>query len=351
MLLNAEAQCGAGEYSRKANNGKRFKLGLTKEQYKKISKIDSLTSGIIASEVELPDEKQKARLIISGITEEAISSSQMEGASTSREVAKEMIRTQRKPRNNDEQMIFNNYIAMTRVEGWTKRKLSEEFLKEIHKVIAKETMASEECGEFRKDEDDIVINNPVTGKIYHRPKKINKMFLELNDLYEFANTDDEDNYMHPIVKGIILHFWIGYLHPFTDGNGRTARVIFYWYMIKKGYWLFRYIPISTVIKRSKTAYAKAYIETEQIDELDLGYFIQYILIKTLLSIDEFQTYLQRKGQKEENMREALKQFGFLNDRQVGMIHTLKKYNVPIDIATHQRKYNLSYEAQGRILSC
>ena len=100
----------------RTNNNQYFRLGLTKEHYKNISAIDSQASGVIASPVELPDGRQKERLIISGLIEEAISSSQLEGASTSREVAKEMLRTQRQPRDESEQMIFNNYIAMTKVE-------------------------------------------------------------------------------------------------------------------------------------------------------------------------------------------------------------------------------------------
>ena len=169
------------------------------------------------------------------------------------------------------------------------------------------------------------------------------MKKEMKALCRFANTDDENNYFDPIVKAIILHFWMGYLHPFTDGNGRTARAIFYWYSIKKGFWLFEYISISSVIKKSKIKYQKAYSSPAQEDELDLGYFVQYILRAILQAIDNFEQYLKRKMEQEEKLREDLKKRGDFNHRQVSIIYTLNKYGSPLDIATHQIKFGLSYE--------
>jgi len=55
-------------------------------------------------------------------------------------------------------------------------------------------------------------------------------------LIEFANDENiTTGFIHPVIKAILLHFWIGYLHPFCDGNGRTARALFYWYLLKNDY--------------------------------------------------------------------------------------------------------------------
>jgi hypothetical protein len=42
-------------------------------------------------------------------------------------------------------------------------------------------------------------------------------------------------FIHPVMRAITLHFWLAYDHPFCDGNGRTARALFYWSMLKQGY--------------------------------------------------------------------------------------------------------------------
>ena len=57
-------------------------------------------------------------------------------------------------------------------------------------------------------------------------------------------------FIHPVMRAITLHFWLAYDHPFCDGNGRTARALFYWSMLKQGYWLFEFISISSVINQA-----------------------------------------------------------------------------------------------------
>ena len=57
----------------------------------------------------------------------------------------------------------------------------------------------------------------------------------LNQVCVLANTENGEYFLHPIVKAIAIHYLIGYIHPFYDGNGRTARALFYWYLISQGH--------------------------------------------------------------------------------------------------------------------
>ena len=111
-----------------------FTYIITKTMYKRLSFIDSNTSGFLGSDVEKPTEIQKNKLIISGLTEEAIASSQIEGANTSRKVAKKMLLSKRKARNKDEQMIINNYQVMQRLLDWKDFPLSLNMLQDIKKI-------------------------------------------------------------------------------------------------------------------------------------------------------------------------------------------------------------------------
>lgn len=333
----------------KTFDNKFFKYSITKEHLRMLSVIDSFTSGSFASEVHFPEGRQRDRLVINGLIEEAINSSQLEGASTTRQVAKDMITTGRKPRNESEMMILNNFFAMEKIESWKTQSLNQEFLLEIHSILTKDILSESECGKFRTDADNIIVSDPVTGEIYHRAPPTEFLMQELEKLYEFANTDSEDEYIHPVLKAIMIHFWIGYLHPFTDGNGRTARVLFYWYLIKKDYWLFKYITTSKTIKASKKSYGEAYLNSEQKDELDLGYFIQYILRTTILSIEDFKVYLKRKLQEEKILREELAR-NDLNERQVDILNYMKKTSAAIDIDFYRKRYQLVYETARRDLS-
>lgn len=71
-----------------------------------------------------------------------------------------------------------------------------------------------------------------------------------------------------------LHFAMGYEHPFRDGNGRVARVLFYWFMFKHEFAAFRYIAISLLLRNAPVKYGRSYLHTEA-DELDLTYFIEF----------------------------------------------------------------------------
>ena len=331
----------------KSNKGHFFGLSLTPEHYRQLSRIDTLTSGAIATDGPLPTEGEKSQLLLNGLMEEAITSSQLEGASTLKDVAKKMLTAKQPPKDRDQRMILNNYLAMTKAKEWKNREFSESLIKEIHQIITRYLLPGRESGEYRRDKDDITVSNPLAGEIYHRPKKASIVEKEMRDLCHFANTDDKENYIHPVVKAIILHFWIGYLHPFTDGNGRTARFLFYWYLIKKGYWLLEHIPTSDVIKKSKTSYQKAYLYSNQEDELDLGYFVQYILRSIILSIKNFENHLKKRRQRDIQTGELLGTSGDFNSRQVSIVNTLIKHNNPMEIEVHRRKFQLSYEMSRR----
>ena len=262
-------------------------------------------------------EKNRQYYLISSIMEEAIASSQMEGAATTRKVAKEMLRKQRKPKDLSQQMILNNYKTIIYLSSRKDEPLSMNLLLDVHKQITDKTLDDSEYeGRFRTD-DRIVVQNGITGEIVHNPPVCSLIAPSVESLCDFIN--EEKEYIHPIIKAIVLHFMIAYLHPFEDGNGRTARSLFYWYMLKKGYWLTEFLSISRVIYKSKAQYEKAFQYTEK-DGMDLNYFLNYNLNVMRKAFDELQRYLERKT-KEEN---ALLEYRIpgINERQAQIVKTI-----------------------------
>ena len=130
-------------------------------------------------------------------------------------------------------------------------------------------------------------------------------------LIKFAN---DEAFVHPVIKAIFLHFWIGYLHPFYDGNGRLARTIFYWYLLRKGYWAIQYLPISLVIRRSAKQYGMAYVYSEQ-DDFDLTYFYDYHMRKIIQALNDFEDYIREKVVENKFIEQLLDKKFKLNDRQ------------------------------------
>ena len=327
----------------KSNNisfGKhQFSFVITDYIQRALHLFDMHIGGTLGSNIGIA-ETDKTKFVISSIMEEAISSSQMEGAITTRKKAKEMIQKSQKPKSKSEQMIMNNYVTMKHIIQHKNDDITPEKILHIHKLISNNTLDdSEDEGEFR-DNDDVHVVNYTNSEIVHTPPLKTELKNLIDDLCDFFNNDSKKLFIHPIVKGCIIHFMIGWIHPFSDGNGRTARAIFYWYMLKKGYWLTEYLSISRIIKDTKSQYEKAYLYTEA-DENDLSYFITYHVKTMEKSYEALKEYIGRK-QKEVFQAAKFMKIPFVNDR---MAQILKIINDDSDRILNtkeiQSRFNIS----------
>ncbi|HLD58784.1 MAG TPA: Fic family protein [archaeon] len=327
-----------------------FNYFLTEIAQEKLHFIDSHAGLIIGSESSLGrfQAGERKKYLINSLMEEAIASSQMEGAMTTRKVAKEMLRTRRKPKSNSEQMIYNNYQTITFIKelfesnDQKNKQLTQNAVLSIHKKMTNGTLSNQSAeGKFRQS-NDITVEDSLTGEIMHVPPNANKIPQLMQDFCDLANS--QSPFIHPIIKAIALHFLIGYIHPFEDGNGRTARAIFYWSCLKAGYWTFEYMPISRIIKRAYTQYAKAYLYTEN-DELDLNYFIHYNLEAIAKAINELDDYLkQKQKERTEALQLMTKVAKHLSLRQSLILKDfIEEPEKIITIQETQTKYNVTYQ--------
>lgn len=307
----------------KSESGKYFTWLKNKKLEKFYHEIDMSTGGeLFVLKVDY-DKFTKQKLITRGTMEEAIASSQLEGANTSRVIAKQFLREGRKPRNESEQMILNNYNAIKVLEDeYKNRQMDFDLICELHGMITKDTLSADgEIPRIRKEGEDIFIISGSNGKIYHKAPDISFVKGELDRFILFANDQLQHDFIHPIAKAIMLHFWVGYLHPFTDGNGRLARLIFYWYLLKNGYWAFSYLPISKIIKKAPMQYSMAYVYAEQ-DDNDMTYFIDFNIRKIELAVKDFKEYIERLAVLNRKMNKTAEAKHRLNERQIQLLQYL-----------------------------
>ena len=308
------------------------------------------------------DSIGNAYLLSSLTIEEAINSSQLEGASTTRRVAQEMIKTNRKPQNEDEQMIYNNYLLMKELKVEQDEELSVDMILRFHKIATQYTSHNNvKPGYFRTDDEIYIADRD--NNILYQPPIHTQITPRMKELCKFANSSHEGTeFMHPVIKAIILHFMIGYIHPFADGNGRTARALFYWFMLKGGFDYFEYISISKFLKDAPAKYSKSYQYTEA-DDNDLNYFIFYQMEIILRSIDELHTYLAGKSSEYEEINSILKA-SYLNKKlnfvqidivkkaikNPGCVFSAQEISVEYDIAINTARTYLSKLVEYKILA-
>jgi len=305
-----------------ATNGRSFSYRLPPAAHRILHLIDTYLGGTIGTGLpQLATTNDQQRYLLTSLREEAIASSQIEGAVVTREVAKEMLRTNRKPKTKDEQMIVNNYLTIKMLNRQKGEPLTAELLCEVQRSLTEATLEKPDAvGRFRTADENVQVWDDEDHRVLHVPPAAEGLPDRIDRVCEFANAPSNPanpgDFIHPAIRAIVLHFWLAYDHPFVDGNGRTARAIFYWSMLRDGYWLAEYLTISTIINRQPKQYARAYLDTEH-DDNDLTYFILYHLGVIERSIQAFREYLERKTREQRERSNLLT--GPFNERQRALL--------------------------------
>jgi Fic family protein len=319
---------------------------LPEQALRGLHNLDRDAAGNFLSDAPIPGTDARERYLVSNLIEEAITSSQLEGASTTRRVAEDMLRQGRKPRDLSERMIFNNHLAMRHIQSICQAPLTPEVILELHRMLTLDTLEdAADAGRLRSS-DDVHVIDQRDQQTLHVPPPANELPERLQRLCAFANGKEEDKpYVPPVVRAILLHFMIGYDHPFVDGNGRTARALFYWSMLRQGYWLVEYISISSVLRKAPAQYARAYLHTET-DEGDTTYFILHQLEAIQQAISDLHAHLKAKTKAEQATARLLRTPGLLNTcnhRQIALLtHALKHADALYTIEGHRQSHAVTY---------
>lgn len=302
--------------------GQSFVYSTPDEVLRSLHDIDLRCAGTVAMpEVVTGDEQARRHYLVSTLMEEAIRSSQLEGATTSRRAAKELLRTGRAPKDRSERMVLNNYRAMNLMREGLGERLTPVFVLELHRVLTQGTLDDPAAaGRLQTAADDrVAVYDNIDGSLVHAPPPAQELPDRLARLCVFANAEDElEGFLHPVVRAILVHFWLAFDHPFEDGNGRTARALFYWSMLRQGYWLTEYLSISRILRQAPAQYSRAFMLTET-DSRDTTYFILHQLSVIARAIDEMDVYLRRKTRELRAVDELARASGDLNHRQRALL--------------------------------
>ena len=299
-----------------------FHYALLDDFQKKLHILDMGTAGRIGSSIDSIASGQE-RYIISSLMEEAIASSQLEGAATTRPVAKEMLRLKKKPINHSEQMIVNGYQTLQKILDIKEKTITPDVILRLHKSITQDTLKDKKYEGTFRDNNEVVVGDPLElEKVYYAPPDYKQIPSLIKEFCAFANNDKHE-FIHPVIKGIILHFLIGYIHPFEDGNGRTARALFYWYVLSRGYRLFEFMAISRILVRSQVKYGLSYLYTET-DDNDLTYFLEYNLSSIEEALEDMNKYIIRKQKEQSEALKLIKNLKNINLRQAEIIKEFLK---------------------------
>lgn len=324
-------------------DGKQFTFSVPDQAQRILHELALRAGGTIGAPDLVTSPATKHEYLVRNLMEEGIASSLLEGASTTREKAKELIRTKTKPRTEGETMAINNYRAMQYISTLGKVELTPNLVHRVHGILTEGTMKPEDVGRKRRSDEPVSVIDARDNQILHAPPPAEELDERMEQLCKFANDVSSKRFVHPVVRSIILHFWLAYDHPFKDGNGRCARALFYWSMLQHDYWLCQYFSISHIIRKAPAKYARAFLYTET-DGNDITYFILHQLGVIERAIAELNEYLDRKAAARKSLERRIKQSSVFNERQLDLIeHALRHPDATYTIRQHQAAAGIVYE--------
>lgn len=221
---------------------------------------------------------------IKAAEDEIISSSAIENIDFNRESVRKILKGLA-PKDEEENRILGiknglEFIANTD-NKITELNIYQLYMMAIGNFLSDDNKLKE--GNYYRHDSVYIVSN----RIEHIGLDYKKIPDFMKSLVDFINTEDNIN---DLIKAIIIHFYIAYIHPYFDGNGRMARLIHLWFLIQKGYQSTLFIPFSSQIEKSRKLYYKAYTTIEEnkkySGKIDVTPFILYFINKVYNKIIE-----------------------------------------------------------------
>jgi len=308
--------------------------------------LDMNAGGVLASDAAGLSIEEGRRYLARSLAEEPFASSFIEGAATTRKIAKQLILEGRQPRTKDERMVLNNYQAMLFVKAHKDTPLTLPMLLELHRIVTEETLDNPaDAGRVRVT-DDVRVVDDTNSEILFQPPPAADLPARLERLIAFANHKPEaNNWIHPLLIAFILHFGLSYEHPFGDGNGRVARAWFYWAALKEGYWLMEYVSISSVIAEATIQYGRSFLYTET-DQGDLTYFLNHQADILNIAVSRLMAYAEKKRKEvaafEKRIADKNRSDAF-NHRQSWLLNDMARGRLgQVTVSIYAERHAVSY---------
>ncbi len=316
-------------------------------RYWKIPRLEKMLHDIDMQRAQWQITQQPAifdELLKRSLIDEAFYSSWIEGAKTTRRRAEEIVRTGAAPQDRSEQMCLNNFRSMEFILKNLHRNVDEDLVCELHRITTTKTLDPEDepfAGQYRNDRTYVVDGS---GPPIYTPPPASDVRAMMQSLYTWVNFDGVDAFfLHPVLKAAIMHFYTVYVHPFFDGNGRTARALMYHYLLKHGYEFMQFFSISKAIAAKRKAYYQAILDVERFDS-DLTYFLLFSSQMILDAITTVETAKQTETSLVTWLGNINASGIALNPRQEKLFKLHFRQSLfPITIKKYQKLNRVVYE--------
>ncbi|MBI2596486.1 Fic family protein [Candidatus Daviesbacteria bacterium] len=204
--------------------------------------------------------------------------------------------------------------------------LTIETILEIHKLTIQRILPDENAGKFRVRQ--VVVKNTKTGQVSFTPPPAAEAPYLVEDLIAWINSD-ETRQLHPVIKAGIIHYELSRVHPFVDGNGRTARAVATLIMFLDGYDIRKFFSLEEYFDGNPMDY---YVTLQSVSnqlvldthERDLTPWLEYFVQGVAIELNRVKERVSRIS-ADARVKDKLGEQVELNERQMMVMEYLHRY--------------------------
>src|SRR3990167_5212603 len=220
----------------------------------------------------------------------------------------------------DKQEVLNYLKVLEAIDKLTNdKKITEKCLLHIHKLLTQNTLENaSDCGVYRTRY--VVVGNSLTGEVIFRPPLNEDVPKLMKALIAWINSPDAQT-IDPIIEAGIAHYEFVRIHPFVDGNGRTARVLATLILYLRGFDAKQFFCLDDYYDSDRPAYYRVLQGVDQ-KTLDLTKWLEYFVEGVKMSIASVKERVIRLS--SERLRKAEKGQIALTERQMKIVEFINK---------------------------
>lgn len=196
---------------------------------------------------------------------------------------------------------------------------SPETMKTLHQLTTFGLIEEKYAGSYR-DKQVIVTSAVNTGVVFRPPVSVEIPFL-IDDFFEWVN-ESQTQLLPAIFRAAIIHYQLVYIHPFIEGNGRTARAMASLLLYTTGYDFKRFFSLEQYFDKNVKAYYDALLSVQQNQDHDLTYWLEYFCYGLALEIERVKDQVLRLS-KDLKLKKDLGQQVALSERQIIILELLQ----------------------------
>ncbi|MBN1916217.1 Fic family protein [Candidatus Dojkabacteria bacterium] len=219
-------------------------------------------------------------------------------------------------RKRDIKEILNYRKAVEFISGKKEKELDSKFMLEINKILLHDILDSE-AGRIR--EKDVVIMSSKTQDVVMEPPGKEEVQAEIDDVILWYNSEGKK--VHPILRAGVLQHVFTNIHPFIEGNGRTARLLSTWSLYQEGYDIKQFFSLEEYYDQDPKGYYEALASA---DEGELTGWLEYFSRGLAVELGRVKNKILDIS-RDVKVRRTVGQVA-LNDRQIKIVKFIEDNN-------------------------